>query len=144
MKIIFVCTGNTCRSPLAESMAQTTIPEHQFESRGIFASNGQSVSMYVAQIIAEHHLPKATRSQQFTIADLDADLILTMSSHHKETIKHQYGNHEHVYTLSEFVNNDYEVHDPFGGDEQTYKETYLQLESLIKDLKEKLTNMNSV
>lgn len=144
MKIIFVCTGNTCRSPLAESIAQTTIPNHQFESRGIFASNGQNVSMFVEQIIAEHHLSKATCSQQFTMADLDADLILTMSSHHKEAIKQQYGNHPQLYTLSEFVNNDYEVHDPFGGNEQTYKETYVQLETLIKDLKEKITNMNSV
>ncbi len=32
-----VCTGNTCRSPLAESIAKEVMPNHQFESRGIFA-----------------------------------------------------------------------------------------------------------
>ena len=82
MKILFVCTGNTCRSPLGK-YCKEVMPNHQFESRGIFAVNNQGVSNYVEDIVEEHHLAKTTLSQQFTEADLKADIILTMSYSHK-------------------------------------------------------------
>ena len=39
MKIIFVCTGNTCRSPIAESIATALLPNDSIQSRGLFAMN---------------------------------------------------------------------------------------------------------
>ena len=44
MKIIFVCTGNTCRSPIAESIATALLPNDSIQSRGLFAMNGQSIT----------------------------------------------------------------------------------------------------
>lgn len=41
MKLIFVCTGNTCRSPLAESIAKKLMPNDDIQSRGLFAMEGQ-------------------------------------------------------------------------------------------------------
>ena len=40
MRIVFVCTGNTCRSPLAESIAKAKFPNHTIVSRGIYAMDG--------------------------------------------------------------------------------------------------------
>ena len=43
MKIIFVCTGNTCRSPLAESIAKAKLAHCTIESRGLYANNGGGI-----------------------------------------------------------------------------------------------------
>lgn len=136
MKILFVCTGNTCRSPLAESIAKGVVPNHQFESRGIFAVNNQGVSNYVADLVEERHLTETTLSQQFTEADLKADIILTMSRSHKEMIFMQYGFQDNVYTLHEYVNEVGEVVDPYGGSREIYQYTYDELTKLILKLKE--------
>ncbi|MGT2596794.1 low molecular weight protein arginine phosphatase [Staphylococcus aureus] len=137
MKILFVCTGNTYHSPLAESIAKEVMPNHQFESRGIFAVNNQGVLNYVEDLVEEHHLAETTLSQQFTEADLKADIILTMSYSHKELMRAHFGFYEnHVFTLHEYVKEAGEVIDPYGGTKEMYVHTYEELVSLILKLKD--------
>ena len=57
MKIIFVCTGNTCRSPIAESIATALLPNDSIQSRGLFAMNGQSITPEALEVILENNLP---------------------------------------------------------------------------------------
>ena len=51
MRITFVCTGNTCRSPIAESIAKKMLVDDTINSRGLFAIDGQSVS----RVIRSHY-----------------------------------------------------------------------------------------
>ncbi|GGG96293.1 low molecular weight protein arginine phosphatase [Staphylococcus pragensis] len=134
MKIIFVCTGNTCRSPIAESIGKTILPNDTIESRGLFAVNGQSVTPESLEVILEHDLPEPTSAQQFSESDLDSDLILTMTQSHKAQLINAYGENIPVYTLSEYVGENEEVDDPFGGSIDTYRYTFNQLYSLIHKL----------
>lgn len=137
MKIIFVCTGNTCRSPIAESVAKHLLPDMEVESRGLYASEGQNISRQSLQIITQHHLPEPSHAQQFTLNDLDADLILTMSTSHKDLIQFQYGRHSNVYTLNEYVNVEGEIEDPFGGSYEVYEKTFQNIYELIEKIKKK-------
>ncbi|PNZ25134.1 phosphatase [Staphylococcus petrasii] len=134
MKITFVCTGNTCRSPIAESIAKTLLPNDTIESRGLFAINGQAVTPESLEVILEHDLPEPTTAQQFDENDLNSDLILTMTQSHKAQLTNAYGENIHVYTLSEYVGEQADVDDPFGGSIDTYRDTFNQLYSLIHKL----------
>ena len=61
------------------------------------------ISKESLQLIHSYHLPKPSNAQQFTLEDLEADLILTMSPSHKDLIKSQYGQYSNVYTINEYA-----------------------------------------
>ncbi|ALM57588.1 protein tyrosine phosphatase [Staphylococcus equorum] len=138
MRIIFVCTGNTCRSPMAESIAKAKMPEYIIESRGVFAQDGQPTSQNTLSIINEHHLPSPSNAKRFTAEDLNADLILTMSQSHKETIQQVYGETEKIFTINEYVQREGEITDPYGGSLYDYNKIYNELNLLIDTLKNKI------
>lgn len=135
MKITFVCTGNTCRSPIAESIATALLPNDFIQSRGLFAMNGQSITPEALEVILENNLSEPSVSQIFSQDDLKSDLILTMTNNHKRQLISQYGTEYPIYTLCEYVSEKGEIDDPFGGSIDTYRRTFNQLYSLISKLK---------
>lgn len=138
MDIVFVCTGNTCRSPLAESIAKSLSNNHTFSSRGIFATDGIPASRHTKQIIEENNLSPATLSAAFQAEDSEKDLILTMTSSHRDTIRSLYPR-SNVYTLTEYVNGTTrDIPDPYGGDYAIYYDTYIALHENITKLLTKI------
>ncbi|MDK7926896.1 MAG: low molecular weight protein arginine phosphatase [Staphylococcus simulans] len=138
MKIIFVCTGNTCRSPMAESIAKSLMPEHTFYSRGLFAMNGQTSAAHTQSILEEKNLDSPTKACQLSESDLDADLILTMTEGHKQQLEMMYAQPLPVYTLYEFAGQKGEVSDPYGGDLNQYQQIYNELNYLLNEVKLRL------
>ncbi|TDM10576.1 low molecular weight protein arginine phosphatase [Macrococcus lamae] len=140
MKVIFVCTGNTCRSPLAESIAKSLTENHEFTSRGLSAYSGAPVSQHSAALIRQHQLPEPSTAEQFTDEDATADLIVTMSSSHKQYIEVMYPG-ANVYRLSEYAAGDMQdINDPYGGNMTAYERAYEQIEMYVRQLIETLDN----
>lgn len=138
MKIVFVCTGNTCRSPLAESLARAAIPAHHFGSRGLAAFPGAPVSTYSAELIERHHLPAVGPATPFSDEDAEADLILTMSQQHKDSIRSLYPL-ANVYTLAEYAScSPADIVDPYGGHFAHYEQVFTELRAHIDNLAKKL------
>ncbi|RNB82031.1 low molecular weight protein arginine phosphatase [Brevibacillus fluminis] len=141
MKVLFVCTGNTCRSPMAEALFRD-------KTEGGFEVKSAGVSAYVGQRASEHarkvlelrgiaHDHAAQRVDDHLIAW--ADLILTMTHGHKAMIQQYFPGVAHkLYTLKEFVGESGEVADPYGGDFTLYQHCATELEQTLDKLHEKL------
>jgi protein arginine phosphatase len=142
-RILFVCTGNTCRSPMAEAILKSKkIDGLEVKSAGIYAATGSEASVHAKQVLRSHHIEHNHSSAMLNLESVKwADLILTMTGSHKNAILQQYsGAMGKVFTLKEFTGEDYDVDvvDPFGGNLAIYQETYQELEKLITKALEKL------
>lgn len=85
--VLFVCTGNVCRSPLAERLLAHRAPHLTIASRGTFSLQGSPMDADMAAELAERGGDAAGFvSRQLIAADLDADLILVMGPEHLDVI----------------------------------------------------------
>jgi protein-tyrosine-phosphatase len=150
MHILFVCTGNTCRSPLAESIARAMVAERarddvQVSSAGTNAWDGASASDGSILVALEHGLDLSTHRARSVTSELvaAADLVLTMSPSHLERVE-ALGGEGKTHLLTTFaaggarLEGGQPIHDPFGGDLITYRETFEELEDVLRRVVDRL------
>ena len=133
--ILFVCTGNTCRSPMAESILRHLAKEkgHELEVRsaGVSAWNGSPMSEHAQQVLKDWQMGNNEFASQMLSEQTVgwADLILTLTSGHKQHVLQLYPSAvDKTFTLKEYA------------DVPANLEVMDELTSLVADLQIKLAS----
>ena len=125
MNILFVCTGNTCRSPMVESFVRKIIIQNKLEgfavrSAGLYAYEGEPASENAVEAAKKYGCDISSHRSLPIDIDLvnQSDLILTMTPAHKQVLSSVADGK--VFTFGEYVGSDDDIADPFGGDLDEY------------------------
>lgn len=140
-RILFVCTGNTCRSPLAEGIARKILADTlrndiEVASAGMDAWDGGAATDEALLVGIERGLDiGAHRSRKLTRKIVRAsDLILAMGPQHLSAVR-RFGGEDKSHLLAQYAANggsDRAIRDPFGGDLEAYRATADDLQSQVQ------------
>jgi protein-tyrosine-phosphatase len=140
--IMFVCTANICRSPMAAGLLRQRLAEegldtdYQVISVGVQAEDGRPVSKNAMFVMAERwvditdHVARAITAEDVA----RSDLILVMAREHEQVIRQMWPQYAwKVRRLSEMVGKRQDVKDPYGGSIEKYEESANVLSDYIRE-----------
>ncbi|MFA0815627.1 MAG: low molecular weight protein arginine phosphatase [Anaerofustis sp.] len=154
-KILFVCTGNTCRSPIAEGIFNDCAKKSglgdmfRADSAGIDAIEGDIVSPKSVEVCRENGID----IQFHTVRQIDeamleeSDLVFGMTMNHRDLLRKRYPQYSNkIYMLGEYAGTvccSGDIPDPFGLPLDRYRKTYRILDGYVGNLMEHLKEEQS-
>ena len=145
MHILFVCTGNTCRSPTAEALLRRALADRGVSgvtvaSAGTGAWDGSPASEGAYLVGLENGLDLSGHRARLLTREVirSSDLILTMSSQQRARVEAM-GAGDKAHELTGYAGASGDVNDPYGSDLDAYRRTYAELERLTEAVVARVT-----
>lgn len=149
--ILFVCSGNTCRSPLAEGLAKKILSDHKgkiahISSAGTSAVDGFPASSLAVEIAKANSVDISGHKARLLNAAMirEADLIVAMASRHRDAVGSiDPSALDHTFLITDFCDDeDGDILDPIGLGLELYKKTFRLIEKCIVQLGDKLDSFD--
>lgn len=152
-KIMFICTGNTCRSAMAEGLLKKLLKDRginnvEVYSAGLHASTGEYATDEAIKVMKEEYdvnilMHQSTNVKNSNIKDMD--LILCATHAHLTTLEYMYPELDHkIFTIKEYAygpeveNKD--IEDPWGYPVEVYKKCAKEIHDALEKVILKLDN----
>ena len=146
-KVLFVCTANVCRSPIAEAIFNALAGDkgldYRAESAGVAALEGEPVAPNARTALEELGVYAEDRRARQVRAGMleDADLVLAMTPRHVAQLRKAFGGSCSVRTLPEYVSGgsgEEGISDPYGSTMFAYRASARQLFGYVDLLVDRL------
>ena len=141
MKITFVCTGNTCRSPMAEAYFKHLCKKAGLNietgSAGTFAGLGEPASINSVQTMAQYNIDlSGFGSTPLTKELIDSsDMIICMTSSHRFQVASMDSSAlSKTHLLGDFADVSSDIADPYGAPLTVYQDCFAEMKPLLENL----------
>jgi protein-tyrosine-phosphatase len=140
--ILFVCTGNLCRSPMAAGLLRQRLAREALDSRyevasaGVWAVDGRPASPDAVAVMAERGIDLCDHVARTVTADdvAAADLVLVMAREHAQMLLNTWPQYDYkVHRLSEMAGKRQDIEDPYGGPIEAYRRCADTIASYIEE-----------
>lgn len=140
-RVLLVCTGNVCRSPMAYGLLRDRLAKMGLDRRvvvetaGTFALDNQPPTRLAQEVLASRGIDISHHRARTATPDIlgQADLIIVMSEQQRQTIFHRAPHVlSRVYLLSELAGEHKDIPDPYGGSREEYEMTAAMIETYIE------------
>jgi len=138
--VLFVCTGNTCRSPMAqkisEHLARALNRNISFKSAGLKIDNrAKDISFHVKNIFKnKFNINFSKKPRKLRKKELDiADMVIIMEEKHIKKIKH-FGCENKTFLLGSFLKNPIEIPDPWNKSKKIYLQTFNTIQKCVEKM----------